>query len=234
MSNGKRQAQKQAFARAATLAPRLKAAGLSEDALWRWVENRYNVSSRSELTEEQWVVVSARFFAAQHNTHLFKILCDTIRVYNTTPELDCQDQFVVEKINENPRQHAMAVIVSQLRGHSRYGADIVSIDTLVETARIYKPHMDAAVYSQYIKCLREEYHRRGLHKHKSVRKSVQTCRVFRRNMLNQTLTKVYEGVLTDDITSRCQKHADLSKCAVELHTTGEPRIFTPVDEVNKG
>lgn len=224
MSNltGKRHAQKQAFARAATLAPRLEAKGLSEDALWQWIKDRFHVSSRSELTEEHWVVTGARFFAAQQNTHLFNVLCDTLRVYT---ELDCEDQFVVKRINENPRQHAMAVIRSQLRCHSKYGADIVSIDALVEAALIYKPHMDKATYSEYIKYLREEYDRRI----QPEQQSVQTCRVFRRNMLNQTLKKVYEGELTDDINIRCQKHADLSKSDVELHTTGDPIIFKPIE-----
>ena len=31
------------------------------------------------------------------------------------------------------------------------------------------------------------------------------------------------------LKDRCQKHADLSKCDVELHTTGEPRIFFPIE-----
>ena len=230
-NNGKRHAQKTAFARAATLVPRLETVGLSEDALWQWVKDRYNVSSRSELTEEQWVVMSARFFAAQHNTHLFGVLCDTLRVYNTTheldtaSELDTEDQLIVKQINKDPRLHAKAVILSQLRRHSKYGVDIVSIDELVETAERYAPHADPVAYAQYIVHLEKEYHNRGLQD----MVPVQTCKVFRRNMIDQTLTKVYEGPVTDDITDRCQKHADLSKCDVELHTTGEPRIFFPIE-----
>ena len=223
MNNGKRQAQKQAFARAATLAPRLEAVGLSEDALWQWVKDRYNVSSRSELTEEQWVVTSARLFAPQHDTHMFNVLCDNLRVYNTTPELDTEDQLIVKQINKDPRLHAKAVILSQLRRHSKYGVDIVSIDELVETAERYAPHADPVAYARYIVHLEKEYHRQGLQD----LRPVQTCRVFRRN--NQTLKKVYEGPITDDIEIRCQKHADLSKCDVELHTTGEPRIFFPIE-----
>ena len=225
MSNGKRQAQKTAFARAATLVPRLEAVGLSEDALWQWVKDRYNVSSRSELTEEQWVVMSARFFAAQHNTHLFNVLCDTIRVYDTTSELDCEDRLIVKDINKDPRLHAKAVIISLLRSHRKYGADIVSLDELVETAEKYAPYTDPVAYARYIVHLKKEYDHRGL----DDLRPVQTCRVFRRNMLDQTLKKVYEGPITDDITDRCQKHADLSKCDVELHTTGEPRIFFPIE-----
>ena len=81
MSNitGKRNAQKQAFAIVRTLESRLQASGLSTDALWQWVLDKHGVSSRSDLTEEQWVVLSARLFAAQHNTHLFNVLCNTIR-----------------------------------------------------------------------------------------------------------------------------------------------------------
>ena len=79
LKDGKRHAQKAAFARVATLAPRLEAAGLSADALWQWVKNHYDVSSRSELTEEQWVVVGARLFTAQQNSHMFDNLCNFIR-----------------------------------------------------------------------------------------------------------------------------------------------------------
>ena len=139
--------------------------------------------------------MSARFFAAQHNTHLFNVLCDTIRVYDTTPELDTEDQLIVKDINKDPRLHAKAVILNQLRGHSRYGLDIVSIDELVETAEKYAPYTDPVAYAQYIVHLKKEYDHRGL----DDLRPVQTCKVFRRNMRNQQLTKVYEGPGTDDI-----------------------------------
>lgn len=141
MSNltGRRQAQKQAFAIVRTLESRLQSADLSVSALWQWVLENHGVSSRSDLTEKQWVVLSARLFAAQRNSHLFDILCDYIR------------------------------------------------------------------------------------------KSVPTCRVYRRQT-NGKFVKVYDGVVSDDIPERCQKHADAAGCAVELHNAdGEDglRMFRP-------
>ena len=81
MSNlsGKRHAQKQAFAIVRTLESRLQSENLSVSALWQWVLDNHGVSSRSDLTERQWVVLSARLFAAQHNSLLFDNLCDSIR-----------------------------------------------------------------------------------------------------------------------------------------------------------
>ena len=81
MSNltGIRHAQKQAFAIVRTLDSRLQSADLSVSALWQWVKDKHGVSSRSDLTEKQWVVLSARLFAAQRNSVLFDSLCDSIR-----------------------------------------------------------------------------------------------------------------------------------------------------------
>ena len=145
MSNltGKRQAQKQAFAIVRTLESRLQSADLSESALWQWVLDSHKVDSRKELTERQWVVLSARLFAAQRNSVLFDTLCDNIR--------------------------------------------------------------------------------------KSVNATL--CRVYRRQT-NGKFVRVYNGVVTDDITYRCQKHADIAGCDVELHNAdGEDglRVFRPIE-----
>lgn len=124
---GTRHAQNQAFAIIRSITPRLKASGLSPDALWQWVLDNHNVTSRSDLTEKQWVILSARLFAAQRNTQLFDHLCNTIR------------------------------------------------------------------------------------------QSVTTCRVYRSDIRTGKRTKVYDGIVTTDITQRCQKHADATGCDVELH-----------------
>lgn len=142
MSNitGRRHAQNQAFAIVRALESRLQAAGLSVKALWQWVLDIHGVSSRSDLSDRQWVVLSARLFTAQHNSHMFDHLCDTIR------------------------------------------------------------------------------------------KTVGTCRVYRSDT-NGRRTKVYEGVITDDISDRCQKHADASGCDVELHNADGKnglQMFNPI------
>lgn len=80
MSNpGKRHAQKQTFAIVRALEPRLQAADLSVAALWEWVLNDHDISSRSDLTEKQWVVLSAKLFGAQRHSQLFESLCKYIR-----------------------------------------------------------------------------------------------------------------------------------------------------------
>lgn len=144
MSNlsGKRHAQKQAFALVRTLESRLQTAGLSAEAVWNWVKKQHNVESRSDLTEKQWVVLSARLFAAQRNPQLFDQLC------------------------------------------------------------------------------------------KSIRQSISTCRVYRSDLRTGKRTKVYDGVVTDDIVLRCQKHADVSGCDVDLHNADGKdglRRFKPIE-----
>ena len=78
-TSGLRHYQNQAFAIVNSLQSRLQAVGLSVASLWQWALQMFNVSSRKELTERQWAILAARLFAAQHNLHLFKHLCDTIR-----------------------------------------------------------------------------------------------------------------------------------------------------------
>jgi len=144
MSNltGKRHAQTQAFALVRTLESRLQKAGLSAEAVWNWVKKQHNVESRSDLTEKQWVVLSARLFAAHRHPQLFDQLC------------------------------------------------------------------------------------------KNIRQSISTCRVYRNDLRTGKRTRVYEGVVTDDITLRCQKHADASGCDVDLHNADGKdglRRFKPIE-----
>ena len=77
--DGKRAAREQAFAIVASLKPRLVASGLSDLSLWNWVKSENKVESRAELSEFQWVVLSARLGAADKDKVLFDVLCDTIR-----------------------------------------------------------------------------------------------------------------------------------------------------------
>lgn len=141
-NTGKRHAQRQTFAIVRALESRLQSAGLSVSALWEWVLNDHGISSRSDLTEKQWVVLSAKLFGAQRHSQLFESLC------------------------------------------------------------------------------------------KYIRKSVQTCRVYRSDLRTGKRTKVYDGVVPDDIVLRCQKHADASGCNVELHNADGKqglRMFKPIE-----
>ena len=81
---GKRTAQKQAFALVNSLGSALFAHGLSDAVLWDYVKRSHKVESRSELSERDWVVLSARLFAVQKslsadNEILFQKLVSEIR-----------------------------------------------------------------------------------------------------------------------------------------------------------
>lgn len=61
-----------------------------------------------------------------------------------------------------------------------------------------------------------------------------TCRAYRVHS-DGTFLHVYDGILTEDIADRCQKHADASGCTVRLHGADgsdgivffEPAEYTP-------
>ena len=62
---GKRLAQKQVFAQVNSLESHLLHFGLSDATFWDYVKRSHKVESRSELSERDWVVLSARLFAVQ-------------------------------------------------------------------------------------------------------------------------------------------------------------------------
>ena len=81
---GKRLAREQAFAIVGALESHLSAHGLSDCILWDYVRRSHKVESRSELSERDWVVLSARLFAVQKslaadNEILFQKLISEIR-----------------------------------------------------------------------------------------------------------------------------------------------------------
>ena len=80
MSNdGINQARRQCFAIIKKLNSGFEIQGLSDVEVWDWVKSSQKVSSRSELSEFQWVTLAARLSAAALNTQLFTVLCDTIK-----------------------------------------------------------------------------------------------------------------------------------------------------------
>ena len=64
-----------------------------------------------------------------------------------------------------------------------------------------------------------------------VRGEVHICRVYR-YLQDGSRKKVYDGVVTDDIDARCQKHADATGCNVRLHGVDAPdsiKLFKPAE-----
>ena len=141
---GKRKAQRHAFAIVRSLKSRLTASGLSDTALWEYVKTHHGVTTRSELSEVAWVTLTARLSAAEKDAHLFSVLCDAIKAATVA-------------------------------------------------CRAYRVHADG------------------------------------------TFRKVYDGIITDDISHQCQKHADATGCIVRLHGADgqdgiqmfEPAEFAP-------
>lgn len=138
--DGKQYAQRTAYAIMNALKPRLTDEKLTKDNLWAWIKKEYSVTSRTELTEQQWVIIVARLSAAKRDMNLFAVLCDAVK-------------------------------------------------TSVGTCRAYRIYADAR---------------------------------FR---------KVYDGIITEDIEERTQRHADTTGCIVRLHgSDGADGIifFSPV------
>lgn len=54
--------------------------GLNKDQLWQWVLEQFNVKSRSDLTEQNWVQLEARLRAAEQNPPIFKGLVTQLRL----------------------------------------------------------------------------------------------------------------------------------------------------------
>ena len=77
-TDSKRHAQRHAFSLASKLVPKLKKQGISEDALWESVKSEYGVDSRSDIDERGWVLLTARFDAANQHKALFEALCQKI------------------------------------------------------------------------------------------------------------------------------------------------------------
>ena len=71
--------RKASFAAASRLRPHLQKAGITNDALWSWIKNRYSVESRTELTLIEWAKTSAEFNAALRDSQMLQILIQRIK-----------------------------------------------------------------------------------------------------------------------------------------------------------
>ena len=128
---GKRLAQKQVFAQVNSLEAHLLHFGLSDATFWNYIKKSHAVTSRSELSEFDWVVLAARLFAVQKSL-----------------------------------AQGNKILLSRL---------VSEIHATLGTCRAYRIHANA------------------------------------------TFRQVYEGIITADITARCQRHADASGCRVRSH-----------------
>ena len=140
---GKRKAQREACAIVGSLKPRLEARALSDNALWEWVKSSHKVTSRSELTESQWVTLAARLSAAEKDDRLFSVLCDAItanagncrayRVHANGTFRNVYDGIITADIEERCQRHAdtTGCIV---RLHGADGADGIIFFEPVEFA----------------------------------------------------------------------------------------------------
>ena len=70
--------QKASFASAGDLQNRLDGKGISKENLWDYVKKQFNVTSRTEMNEEQWATLSAELRAAKTTPSLFEALCKRI------------------------------------------------------------------------------------------------------------------------------------------------------------
>ena len=113
---GIRKAQREACAIVRSLKPHLEARALSDNALWEWVKSSHKVTSRSKLTESQWVTLAARLFAAEKDDRLFSVLCDVItanagncrayRVHANATFRKIYDGIITTDIEERCQRHA--------------------------------------------------------------------------------------------------------------------------------
>ena len=116
LPDGKRKAQCHAFAIVRNLKPKLAKAGVSDDALWEYVLENHNKTSRAELSEVQWVTIAARLDAVDKDPHLFTSLCGAIkaqigtcRAYREHPNGSFKNVYegiITDAIRHRCQQHA--------------------------------------------------------------------------------------------------------------------------------
>ena len=79
-TDGKRHAQRHAFALASRLKHRFNQRGITEADFWDAIKEAYNVDSRSEIDEVGYVRLAARLQTAKKHPHMFESLCCEIKV----------------------------------------------------------------------------------------------------------------------------------------------------------
>ena len=85
--DGKGYARRMCFAFAKELMPRLNKQGISEADYWNYIKVEFGVDSRSELTAQQWIKISARLHSAKRHKILFNELCEKIKTHKLYKDL---------------------------------------------------------------------------------------------------------------------------------------------------
>ena len=67
------------FAAARNLSKKLKRAEISQDDLWQWIKNEYNVESRKQLESHQWAAISAELNACVRDHKLCHYMIQRIK-----------------------------------------------------------------------------------------------------------------------------------------------------------
>lgn len=78
-TDGKDHARRQAFALVSQLKSRFNQRGISESDLWDAIKSDFGVSSRKQIGELGWTLLSARLQAAQRHSRLFDSFCRKIK-----------------------------------------------------------------------------------------------------------------------------------------------------------
>lgn len=81
-TDGKRHAQRHAFALVSQLEHRFHRRGITESDFWKSVKSDYGVQSRSEIDEVGYVHLAARLHTAKRHRHMFDALCADIKSRN--------------------------------------------------------------------------------------------------------------------------------------------------------
>ena len=126
-TEGQEKALKQAFAIANTLSPKLVSVGLTTDDLWDYVKHAHEVDSRSDLSEKQRVVLSARLDAAAKNPSLFRALCQDIRKHKLN-SVKCLFDVI-------QRENKSLVDVTLWHSEVMYSSCVVNIDKMTVRGR---------------------------------------------------------------------------------------------------
>ena len=126
-TEGQDKALKQAFAIANTLQTKFVGVGLTTDDLWDYVKHAHQVESRSDLTEKQRVVLSARLDAAERDRSLFRALCQDIRKYKLTTA-ECLFDVI-------QRENKSLVDVTLWHSEVLYSSCVVNIDKMTVRGR---------------------------------------------------------------------------------------------------
>lgn len=74
-----KRARRASFAIVNQISRQMDAVNVSIIDFWNYIKHSYDVGSRKELNERQWVVIEARLRAASTSSKLFRVLMDEVK-----------------------------------------------------------------------------------------------------------------------------------------------------------